>query len=93
MAQGRIDKITCPSCKVENDGFTSLDDDDSKPSDNDISICFHCGAICKYTNNLTKLELIDVAELEDVRKTDPIAFRQLVMATDKIKKNKKVQDI
>lgn len=90
MSQGRMDKIECPQCKKDNDGYTSLDNIDDKPSDNDISVCYHCGAICKYTNNLTKLVLIDVAELEEIRNEDPIAFKHLVMATAEIKnKNKK----
>jgi hypothetical protein len=89
MNQGEIKtKIKCVKCNANLDGFTSLDDD-SKPSDGDLSICFYCGSVGTYAENLTMMKPLSKTELEKIEKEDPKLFMQMKKVIDGIKTFKK----
>jgi hypothetical protein len=67
------------------DGFTSLSEEESGPSDGDISICAYCGNIGKYTNNVTMLQTLTDDELNKVMLESPEAYIQLQNMLEKSK--------
>lgn len=81
MAQGITNKIQCNGCKSMLDGFTSVEDDDSKPKDDDLSICAFCGAVGKYTNNVTEIQPLSEVELALIKMTEPETARDLETAS------------
>ncbi len=42
---------TCPKCGKELDGYTALDPG-TAPKPGDVSLCFYCGALLKFTETL-----------------------------------------
>jgi len=86
MSSGQIsDKVKCTGCGSDMDGFTGVSHD-AKPKDGDLSICFYCGSIGKYADNVTSLKSVPAEELERISIEDPELFRQLSSIVDEIKK-------
>ena len=70
----RLD-TTCPVCFSKNDGHSSVsDEEDSVPSDGDISMCIYCGTLSNYraVGDSMKLEQVSDEELEELLKMPDI---------------------
>ena len=47
------DKIrVCPTCKAKHDSVTGLANDNDKFKEGDIVVCFNCGEVMQYDQNL-----------------------------------------
>lgn len=53
--------MKCGNCGATLDGHRCLTDKKAEIEDGDISICFHCGEVCKFVNG--ELVVVDVKDL------------------------------
>lgn len=79
----------CKSCFKMNDSHSSVDGED-KPSENDISICFNCGVLCKFDKDLnlqqlTEDEILNLIYLD--LKSYILLMRAQEFIREKIKQN------
>lgn len=64
----KYDKQNCPKCNYTFDILTSLlDDDETLPKENDLSICIKCGTYLAFDKNL-KLE--EIKEIDNLLNLD-----------------------
>ena len=75
----------CPECNGKTDAATSIEGD-YKPSNGDISLCIHCGAINQFDSDLTIVP-IEEGLLENIEETDPENYRMIMKAVHYIKNN------
>lgn len=91
MSQGRIDsKVCCIGCGSQLDGYTEINDNEARPSDGDLSICFYCASIGKYSDGVTNLKPLTDTELEDIYKEDPELYAQMQKVIKAIKNKKDI---
>lgn len=82
MIQGKINtQLICPKCEREQNGFIGVGEE--TPQDNDISLCFYCKSINKYTNNLTKLVTLTEKDLIDFKLEYPEIWEQIQLVLNK----------
>lgn len=79
-------QITCPSCKDTIDLQRAKDvcKNDVKPSVNDFSVCFYCGAIARFNEKL-ELRSVQPEELVDLNDKDPDFFDHVMKTSATIK--------
>lgn len=66
MNQRLASTLVCPSCGSKNDGATSVEGTESiSPKDGDLGVCFYCGTIFAYREEVTKLERVSDEELAE----------------------------
>lgn len=57
MIQGELDtQAKCPACQKKADGFTSVGHD-CKPKHGDLSVCYYCGEMLRYQEDLSLKKL------------------------------------
>lgn len=54
MRQADIPGAKCPHCNGDADVATTIEDA-LQPQDGSVAVCFHCGGICIYVDNATRL--------------------------------------
>jgi hypothetical protein len=76
----------CPHCGVPVDAATPEDimNEGRKPSPKDLSICFTCGGMCVYQDDLTLRALTD-EELEKIKEKDLRTYKIMMDCSKKIK--------
>lgn len=88
MNSGQIDtKIKCSHCGELLNGFTGVAHEE-KPSDDDFSICFYCGTLGKYANNVTKLVPVSKEELAKLKLDDPQTYKAVIATIIVIKRRR-----
>lgn len=65
-------KAVCKCCNKKNDASIAVEDD-VKPEEGDISVCYYCGAVSKYNKDLT-LTLLSEKDLKNLKEEDPEAW-------------------
>lgn len=82
-------KLTCPACGSPNDGQTNPKEEESVPSDGDLSICLYCGHPAVFVadgDGLAYRELTD-EEREEFERNEEVqwllAVREMVMKRDR----------
>lgn len=73
----------CPECNGKTDAATSIEGD-YKPSGGDISLCFHCGAINQFSNDLSIVP-IEAGLMEHIKEDDPENYKMIMKAVNLIK--------
>lgn len=80
------EKLICPSCGSKNDGATGFADSEGKtPVNGDLSVCYYCGAILQYSNDLTELRLVSASELAAMDDEQPGLADQMNRAREIVK--------
>lgn len=87
MNQGETAKLKCLKCKVVSDAFTGIEDE-TKPSDGDLSICYYCGNVTFYAENVTQLKQVTDEDMEKIKIEDPEAYGMVIRAVKHINKMK-----
>jgi len=64
MVTARIPKCKCPSCGTDNDATTATPGTNSGPKPGDITICWDCGHIAAFADDLTIRDLTDAKAKE-----------------------------
>lgn len=77
----------CTDCGVLTNAATDLQGD-ATPSKDDISLCFYCGAINQFDEDLNIVEMPEEV-LEDIKANEPETYSLLIDAVIKIKANNK----
>lgn len=81
----KIDDDICPNCKSVLNTCTGVNSDQN-PSPGDITICFYCGSVLKFNDDMTLLELTT----EDYVTMPKDALFEIIMVQQQIiKKNGK----
>ena len=64
MNQRLASTLKCPSCGSKNDGATLVEGAESiSPKDGDLGVCFYCGTIYAYQDDVTTLKEVSDEEL------------------------------
>lgn len=75
--------LECQSCGSLLNGFTEIEKG-SRPSDGDFTVCFYCGTIHTYENDLTSLKIASDEKMHLLRKEDPQLWMQIMYIQHKI---------
>jgi hypothetical protein len=78
----------CPSCKTELDEATCITDENARPEAGDISICFSCGEINQFDNDLN-LVILPSSKLTRIRLENPEDYELIMDAVIMIKARNK----
>lgn len=70
--------LVCPTCKNVLDASIATDNS-SHISDDDISLCFTCLSVNKFTNNCTELKSCDISELDYDLQVQVISLREFII--------------
>lgn len=73
----------CPECNYISDATAGLNCED-EPNVGDISICFKCGAITEFDEDLQLIEMSD-EKLSQIKKESPEDYQMLIDAVIMIK--------
>ena len=76
-------EAVCSVCKKENNAAISVDND-IKPEENDLSVCYYCGEISKYNKDLT-LTSVTKDELSKIEKEDDETWKTILLVKELIK--------
>lgn len=52
----------CPSCGRANDAATNANDAKARPKKGDVSICFYCGEILEFGDDLQLHKAVDMTD-------------------------------
>lgn len=74
----------CPCCGSVLNAATNTDGSSSGPEKDDITVCFYCGALLLFNEDLTTREAPD-GYLEDIRAEDPEQYALILDIIIKIK--------
>jgi hypothetical protein len=56
----------CPTCNYLHDDHTCLNDDDQKPTKDDLTICFNCGELLIFVDDLYNKRIVTEQETEEM---------------------------
>ena len=73
----------CPECGEATDMVSDVEGN-ATPSENDISICFCCGAINMFDVNVNLIEMSQ-EELDYIKQEEPETYKQMMDAVIHIK--------
>lgn len=76
----------CPNCKRKLDAVTGVDHEE-QPQPNDVSVCFYCGAINQFND---ELELVPLPEevLEYIKENETQNYDIIMEVVSRIKSRK-----
>jgi len=82
MKSKHIEAGPCPTCGKKLDGLTNPVDDDLDQQPGDVSICFHCGTILVFNENLELVPCSDenLEELDEDSRVLIFAIREAILA-------------
>jgi hypothetical protein len=63
----------CPNCGKKLDAATCVTDDGARPSPDDLTICFYCGHLMAFADDLSFRKLTD-DEMHEIA-GDPVILR------------------
>jgi hypothetical protein len=76
----RLAPHTCPACRTTLNAATFVSREKTKPDEGDYSVCIKCGALLRFTDNLS-LRFAEDAELENFKAAQPREFHTLITAS------------
>lgn len=80
------DTHRCPSCDIPLTAATGVENE-NKPEEGDISICFNCGEILTFNVDLTQSK-ISYEKLLEIKTTAPEEFLMIKKISQQIKNGK-----
>lgn len=78
----------CPACQTMLDSATSLRDKKDKPDKHTLTVCFSCGELLRFDNDM-KHERIPESMLREIKKEDPDSYGLLMHAQEAVRVLKK----
>lgn len=79
----------CPECDYSHNASTQINGEDIPPTSGDISICWSCGAINQFDENMNIIPL-PVEVLTEIKETDKENFDLLMDTVIHIKSRGKI---
>ena len=73
----------CPACNKELDATTSIQDESLLPKPGNLSICFYCGDMSEFDDNLD-LRSLSQEQKAEIKKEDPETWDLLTKASSAI---------
>ncbi len=84
MKNHLLPNCKCPNCDKLIDSATNMDGTDISPQEDDISICFYCGAVLRYDKDLA-VEEVSTSFIDDLKLNDRENYDNLIDILIKIK--------
>lgn len=82
----------CPNCKRKLDAQTCVTEEGATPNAGDIAICFYCGEINQYDDDLN-LEVLPTSKLKRIKLENPEDYEVIMDAVIMVKSRIRNQNI